>query len=100
MTLLFVDDIVFIDPIKETAEVKLILQTNTLKAQRIDGSARRKDSFSHFVNHKLLWKKYFKYIGFMIDANYDNDENVKRKIAVEQLHWRATSGVFCNKQIF
>lgn len=44
-------------------------------------------------------KAHFKYIRSMLDADGDIDEDVKHRIGVGWLKWRAASGVLCDKQI-
>lgn len=42
----------------------------------------RENSFIHLENHEWLQKGYFKYLGPMLNADGDIDEDVKHKIEV------------------
>ena len=45
-------------------------------------------------NHVLPQKGHFKYLGSILNANRDIDEDVKHRIAVRWLKWRAAFGCY------
>lgn len=59
----------------------------------------RDDSFIHLENHRLSRRGYFKYLGFMLNADEGIDEDVNHRIRVRWLKWKAASGVLCDKQV-
>lgn len=52
------------------------------------GITWKEDPFIHQENHELRQKKHFKYLGSMINANEDIDEDITNQIAVKWLKWR------------
>lgn len=44
-------------------------------------------------NHKVTLKGYFRYLGYMLNANGDIDKDVKHRIVVGWLKWKTASGV-------
>ncbi|XP_052193027.1 uncharacterized protein LOC127801710 [Diospyros lotus] len=111
--MLFTDDIVLVDEIKEGVNTKLELWRNNLESKglklsrkkteymecKFSKNARVEDVIIKLENQILQRKDHFRYLGSMIQKDGEIHEYVTHKIKAGWLKWRNASGVLCDGKI-
>ncbi|XP_047265649.1 uncharacterized protein LOC124897153 [Capsicum annuum] len=111
--MLFADDIVLIDEMREGVNEKLEVwrQTPESKGFRLSRSKteymeckfsdlRQEDDVVVRLDYQDVCKRdNFKYLGFMIQGNDEIDEDISNRIGAGWMKWRLASGVLCDKKV-
>jgi hypothetical protein len=110
--MLFVNDVILVDESRTGVDQKLELWRRTLEAKcfRLSRSKMEymKCDFSATIQEEgdvrldgqvVLKKDTFRYLGSMLQKDWDIDEDVSHRIKAGWLKWRQTSGVLCDPRV-
>ena len=110
--MLFTDDIVLVAESSEEADTKLdewrtVLESKGLRISRTKieylrcnfSGKEQDDSQEVTIEGDVVTKTTkFKYLGYVIQSNWEIDEDVTHRIRAGWLKWRAATGVLCDKK--
>nr|XP_016496967.1 PREDICTED: uncharacterized protein LOC107815839 [Nicotiana tabacum] len=111
--MLFADDKVLIDEIRDGVNARLEVWRQTLESKGFKMSRTKTEyleckfsdgTLEADVDVKLDTlvipkRSSFKYLGSIIHGNEDNDENITHRIGIGCMKWRLASSILCDKNI-